>query len=980
MPTTNEEVKYSFTADNSGLVQTVTENISVLDKYGKYLTKFATESLAATDKELKAITTQVTKATSVATQMSKVFSDFQRQVEKFSTGFNWVDEAIRKQEKFTKSAKESADVFKQAYAEQNRNNASSRGAINVDTPNKSAAESANVFKKFFADESTQLGGLLSKLSKYGTEFANVEGGISSAASSAAAFGAKLHVVLAVLNSIFQVAKKLAPVVLQITKAVTQFVTSPLKLLQLGAKSLTDSLKSATSAFRGFGSLLGVGAGASLGVLFSESAKNASDMAEAINLFNVAMKGGREEGNKWIASLSEMSGMDMTNLMSITGLFYEMGAAVEMPHKAAMKLSKDLTELSMDISSLYNVDLETVTQNMTSGIRGMSRAVVKYGMDIRASTVEAFAKTKYGITEQYETMNETNRIILRYLVMLDQASDSNGDFARTIEQPANQLRVFKQQIISISREIGRFVVDAIEPLLYRINGLVMALRSIIKFVADFFGLWNGVTDAPDPSDMDDTSAGIAGIGKAASGATKSLKRFLAPFDELTVLTKEAASGGGSSGIDGYGLADPRLLQALEEAKTKFGEIEMKAHAVRDAVLEFFGFEYVFDPEKDMKEYIRVISGGFADELMQAFKEQDFTRVGELIAEKLNPEIRKLADSFAWENIGPKIRSKLGAWIDGINGFLRTLEWTTVGETLGNLLKTTFETINFAALNFDWTALGTAIADTLNGFFESFNIETVGITLANVLNSIADFAASFAKDFHWETFGANLGNSINTFFRTWDAKKLGTAANQIITKLLTMINKAIETTDWELVGDKIAEFLRALNWQEILGMLGKTIWNALKAAVTTAITSTGAHQFNKQTGSTMQNQQSSAQTYHKSQGVTVGRTATVGRTSTSGDSFTNSGRAMANTGRHFATGGVVTGPTRALIGEAGRAEMVMPLDNSPQMQQFISQIADAVRGNNAKPMEVHVYLDSRAIASGMYDELHNVEFRRGASLIS
>ena len=84
--------------------------------------------------------------------------------------------------------------------------------------------------------------------------------------------------------------------------------------------------------------------------------------------------------------------------------------------------------------------------------------------------------------------------------------------------------------------------------------------------------------------------------------------------------------------------------------------------------------------------------------------------------------------------------------------------------------------------------------------------------------------------------------------------------------------------------------------------------------------------------------------------------------------------------FAEGGVVTGPTRALIGEAGRAEMVMPLDNSPQMQQFISQIADAVRGNNAQPTEVHVYLDSRTVASTVYDELHNVEFRRGASLIS
>lgn len=944
MPITNEEVKYSFTADNSGLVKTVIENISTLDKYGKYLTKFAAESLAATDKELESITTQVNKVTSVATQMSKVFSDFQRQVEKFSTGFNWVDEAIRKQEKLTKSARESADVFKRAYADQNRNNAGSRGVINTDAPTRSAKDSAGVFNQVFENQETKLGSFLSKFSK-------ADGVISSTTGKLAALGSKVSRILAVLIKILAVVKKLAPIVWEITKAVTKFVTSPLKILQLGMKSLTDNFKSATSAFRGFGSLFGVGAGASLGVLFSEAAKNASDMAEAINLFNVAMKGGREEGTKWIANLSEMSGMDMTNLMSITGLFYEMGAAVEMPHQAAMKLSKDLTELSMDISSLYNVDLETVTQNMTSGIRGMSRAVIKYGMDIRASTVEAFARTNYGITEQYETMNETNRIILRYLVMLNQASDSNSDFARTIEQPANQLRVFKQQMISLSREVGRFVVDAIEPLLYRINGLVMALRSIIKFVADFLNLWNGVTNVPDPSDMDDTSNGIESIGKAASGATKSIKRFLAPFDELTVLTKEAASG--SSAID-YGLADPRLLQALEEAETKFGKIEMLAHKVRDAVLEFFGFEYVFDPEQNIDSYIQLISGGFADKLIKAFQQQDFTGVGKLIAEKLNPEIRKLADSFAWENIGPKIRSKLGAWIDGINGFLGTLEWTTVGETLGNLLKTTFETINFAALNFDWTALGSAIADTLTGFFEGFNIENVGITLANVLTSIANFASSFAKDFNWEAFGTNLGNSINTFFRTWDANKLGTAANQIITKLLTMINKAIETTDWELVGDKIAEFLRALKWEEILGMLGKTIWNALKAAVTTAITSTGAHQFNKQTGSSIQGQRNATTGYYKSQGVTVGR--------------------------HFATGGVVTGPTRALIGEAGRAEMVMPLDNSPQMQEFISEIVSAINQNSQRDKEIRVYLDGKSLSRALYSDMKNETARRGYSLVN
>ena len=152
---------------------------------------------------------------------------------------------------------------------------------------------------------------------------------------------------------------------------------------------------------------------------------------------------------------------------------------------------------------------------------------------------------------------------------------------------------------------------------------------------------------------------------------------------------------------------------------------------------------------------------------------------------------------------------------------------------------------------------------------------------------------------------------------------------------------------------------MKWKEILSALGTTIWNALKAAVIAAVSGvtgsgSGGYSFGGGRGTTTSSMSSAA-------------------------ASSNTRRTRTGYSTHFATGGVVTGPTRALIGEAGRAEMVMPLDNSPQMAQFISQIADAVRGNNAQPMEVHVYLDSKAIASGMYDELHNVEFRRGSSLI-
>lgn len=935
MAVRNEKVIYEFTAENSKLAKTVEKNIQLLDRYSTYLSAFAQNSLAATDKEMESLSKHVKQVTAVSTQLKHVFGDFQRQVDKFSTGFNWVDEAIRKQEKLAKSAKESADVFKQAYAEQNRFNAGSRGAVNVDAPSKSASDSAAVFNQFFTNQDTKLGSVLSKLAQVGTRFAHMNGVISSSSASAAALGSKLHPIVAVLTSIFQVVKKLTPIVLKITKTISKFVLSPLTLLHQGFSKLSNSVSGATGAIQNFNSVIGVGVGAGLGAYLGSATTNASDMTEAMNLFNVVMKDGLEAGNRWLFTLSEMSGMDATNLMSITGLFYEMGAAVEMPHEAASKLSKDLTTLSLDISSLFNVDLETVTDNLTSGIRGMSRAVVKYGMDVRASTVEAFAKANFQIQEQYETMNETNRIILRYLVMLEQAQDSNGDFAATIEAPANQLRVFKQQVLSLSRELGRFVVHVLAPMLPILNGITMALRHIVKFIADLFSIWNGVSTRTYSDATEDISDGITGIGSSATDATKKLQNFLAPFDELNVIAEQASSMGDAGAGFSYGEADPELLRALEEAETRFGRIEMAATRARDAVLEFFGFKYIFDPANGIDEYLELIPGGFADQLIQAFEREDFESVGRIIAEKLNPVVQSIASKLSWDNIGPAIRQNLGAVITSLNSFIATLDWFSVGAIFGNLLKTTFETINFALLAFDWTALGAALANSLIGFFNAFDITLVGETLAHVLESIANFASGFATEFDWLSFGDNLSGSINRFFATFDATKFGATANSIITKLLTMLNEAIATTDWKLVADKIAAFLDALNWVEILQLLGQTIWSALKAAIMMALE--GA----------------------------------IGRHGAGISSAVDNAYAPIMGGAAMATGGVVTGPTRALIGEAGRSEAVIPLDNSPQMEDLISKIANRVSGQETV---VKVYIGDRE-----WDAFTFESAQRGSKLV-
>lgn len=948
MNVTNEEVKYSFTSDNKQLVKTVEENIKLLSNYGKEVTKLASKSLAATDKEVSELTKSIERTTSVAKQMTTVFDGFAKQVEKFSTGFNWIDNAIKKQEKYTKSAKESAKVFEDAIRKQNEFNASGRGVVGVDAPTISAADSASVFQQFFSNQSSTLGGIFSRFAgfKQGTE------AITQNVAAWAALGSKVSKVIAITKIAVDVIAKVTKGVLKLTEAVLEFVTLPLRSFYSGLNSLKESIFSVNGALQQFTSILGIGAGIGLGALLGNAAKNASDMAESINLFRVAMKNSLHEGNVFIANLSEMSGMDATNLMNITGLFYEMGAAIEMPHDSAAKLSKDLTALSLDISSLFNMDLETVTSNLTSGIRGMSRAVIKYGMDLRATTVEAFARSEIGITEQFETMNETDRVILRYLVMLKQAQDSNGDFARTIEQPANQLRIFKEQITGISRELGRFIVNTLKPALPVLNGFAMALRLMLQYTADFLSIWNGLDDAVSGSTdaTEDIEENIDGIGASATSATKALKRLLAPFDELNILSQNSGGTSGS-GID-YGIANPLLLQALEEAETRFGVIEMKAHKARDAILEFFGFEYVFDANNNLEEYLQTIPDGFADTLMDAFKRKDFSTVGSTIAQKLNSLLEPLVDKFAWENISGDVTGKLDSWLDGINAFIGTLNWTAIGQTVGNILKTTVETINYAGLTFDWSGFGTAVSDTLNGYISTFDISRVGTMLANWLTGVAQFAASAAKDFNWVEFGQQIADSVNNFFETWDAVAIGEAANSIIMGLVDMAKTAIEETDWATVGSEIAKMLEALDWPSIFKGLGSVVMSAIKGTIS------GSANFNRTYGS--------LNARNPFSGNTNSRMAD--------EWFTASSNVP------MATGGVVTAPTRALIGEAGRSEAVIPLDNSPQMQNFISQIVDAIGATNNRPVEARVYLDGKSLSRALYNDMQSEGVRRGKSLVT
>ena len=344
--------------------------------------------------------------------------------------------------------------------------------------------------------------------------------------------------------------------------------------------------------------------AGLGRFFGQSMKESIEYAENLNLFNVAMGDSIEKGKEFVSTIQEQYGLDPSNIMRYTGVFYQLASAIGVADDTAASMSLGLTKMSVDLSSLFNMPIDTVMQNIQSGMQGMTRAVRKYGIDIRVSTIQQEALL-LGMEESVLTMSEANRQGLRYLTMLKQTSKATGDFAKTIESPANQLRIMQEQVSQLARAVGNLLLGAFARVMPYVNGLIMALRMVIQALAGLMGFkpldFGGATD--EAEDMAESFGdGAGGVGGALDAAAKKAKKLLAPFDELNVLSEEAAANsGGIGGIGDMGVMDAGLQEMIAKYEAQFEGIQMKANKVRDAILEFLGIEMEFDKDGNLVKF-------------------------------------------------------------------------------------------------------------------------------------------------------------------------------------------------------------------------------------------------------------------------------------------------------------------------------------------------------------------------------------------
>ena len=333
----------------------------------------------------------------------------------------------------------------------------------------------------------------------------------------------------------------------------------------------------------------------LGAGFSSLAKQSFDYLENFNLFQVAFNGNYNSAERFINKMAEMYGLDESWLTQTVGKFKQLSNAMGMTAETGEKVSKLLTQMSLDISSLYNVDIDRAASTLSSAMAGQTKPIRGVaGADITQTTLQT-TLDQLGIDNTVNKLSFAEKRLLIIISLTRQLNASIGDMGRTIESPSNQLRIMNEQWERLSRAVGNVFLPILSKILPYLNAILMVLTEIISTFATFLGFSTGDFDYFESatSGVEDLDTGL----KSAGASAKKLKQGLRGFDKLNVITTPS-TGGSGGGAGGVGGVNPKLLDAFNKAfddyQKKLSNIKMEATKIRDRIMEWLGFSKEIDP--------------------------------------------------------------------------------------------------------------------------------------------------------------------------------------------------------------------------------------------------------------------------------------------------------------------------------------------------------------------------------------------------
>ena len=304
----------------------------------------------------------------------------------------------------------------------------------------------------------------------------------------------------------------------------------------------------------------------------------NDFYEATDLFHNAMGNLSGEADTLISKMQGLLGVDPTKAMTYMATIQSLGTSFGLASDKAYVLSKNLTQLAYDEGSYWNKNVAETFTAMSSAISGEIEPIRRLGIDLTQARLQQ-ELLALGFNKQVSSLSQADKAVLRYIAIMKQTANVQGNLAQTIQSPANQIKILKAQLDMLAKSVGSLLYPALKSILPPLIAAVQLIREFVEWVAKLMGVKVVFTDFTKSADS------VGGIGDAMDDtanstkkAAKALKDYTMGFDELNIIDptqKSSGSGSGASAgnilgdvdLSGYDMFKNYVGTSIDEIKEK-----------------------------------------------------------------------------------------------------------------------------------------------------------------------------------------------------------------------------------------------------------------------------------------------------------------------------------------------------------------------------------------------------------------------------
>ena len=407
----------------------------------------------------------------------------------------------------------------------------------------------------------------------------------------------------------------------------------------------------------------------------------SDLHEVKNVVDVTFTTMSNKVDEFAKNAAESAGLSETMAKRYVGTFGAMAKSFGFVESEAFGMSTALTQLAGDVASFYNITQDEAYTKLKSVFTGETESLKELGVVMTQSALDSFAMAE-GLGKTTRQMTEQEKVALRYRFVLDQLSGAQGDFARTSDSWANQIRILKLNIESIMASIGQALINFFTPIIKLINVLLGKIAILANSFKAFSEMIMGKKSSSGGGGIGQTAADLAdlesGYGGAADKAEdlesatkkadKANQKYLSGLDEIrTFSSQEKDEGSGLVGVGGIGgisgsPIDYGAVQAISETASILDELINRAKELGEIFKSGF-FDGLGDASGRI-ESIKAAAASIKDSLGDIFDAELGESFNQMV-KKIIYSLGQIAGSVA--SVGLSIGANL---IGGISKYLES----------------------------------------------------------------------------------------------------------------------------------------------------------------------------------------------------------------------------------------------------------------------------------------------------------------------